>query len=93
MDGMLFDAQMRPDAKDDKCETFRIKSEQILDQLNGDMARLFSQEASNTATAHTTLCALSASLAARRLAPETRSATPPWILWSPLTPAAPSMRS
>jgi hypothetical protein len=53
LNGMVFEAQKRLDAKNNECEEFKAKSEQTLDQINADLGRL-GQELSNTARAITT---------------------------------------
>jgi hypothetical protein len=50
LNGMVFEAQKRLDAKNDECEEFKAKYTETLDQINGDLARL-GEELSNTARA------------------------------------------
>jgi hypothetical protein len=50
LNGMVFQAQIRLDAKNDECEEFKAKYTETLDQINGDLARL-GEELGNTARA------------------------------------------
>merc|ERR1719253_171975 len=50
LNGMVFAAQIRLDAKNDECEEFKVKYTETLDQINGDLARM-GEELSNTARA------------------------------------------
>jgi len=50
LNGMVFEAQKRLDAKNDVCEGFKAKYTETLDQINSDLARL-GQEQSNIARA------------------------------------------
>merc|ERR1719253_369223 len=52
LNGMVFAAQIRLDAKNDECEEFKAKYTETLDQINSDLARL-GQELSNIARAIT----------------------------------------
>jgi hypothetical protein len=53
LNGMVFEAQKRLDAKNDECEEFKVKYTETLDQINSDLARL-GQELSNIARAIST---------------------------------------
>ena len=50
LNGMVFQSQIRLDAKNDECEEWRAKYTETLDQINGDLARM-GEELSNTARA------------------------------------------
>jgi len=50
LNGMVFEAQKRLDAKNDECEEFKVKYTETLDQINGDLARM-GEELSNSARA------------------------------------------
>ena len=50
LNGMVFQSQIRLDAKNDECEEFRAKYTETLEQINGDLARM-GEELSNTARA------------------------------------------
>jgi hypothetical protein len=50
LNGMVYEAQKRLDAKNDECEEFKAKYTETLDQIEGDLARL-GEELSNTARA------------------------------------------
>jgi hypothetical protein len=50
LNGMVFNSQIRLDAKNDECEEWKAKYTETLDQINGDLARL-GEELSNTARA------------------------------------------
>jgi len=50
LNGMVFQSQIRLDAKNDECEEFKAKYTETLDQINGDLARM-GEELSNTARA------------------------------------------
>jgi len=52
LNGMVFAAQIRLDAKNDECEEFKVMYTETLDQINGDLARM-GEELSNTARAIT----------------------------------------
>jgi hypothetical protein len=50
LNGMVYEAQKRLDAKNDECEEFKAKYTETLGQIEGDLARL-GEELSNTARA------------------------------------------
>jgi len=50
LNGMVFNSQIRLDAKNDECEEWKAKYTETLDQINGDLARM-GEELSNTARA------------------------------------------